>query len=302
VTTNSHGHRKSSGPRELLILSGKGGTGKTTVAAGLAAVAVKDGIPLLSVDCDVDAANLHLLLRPRALKTDVFVGGDLAVVDPELCTQCGLCRQHCAFGALSETFSVNPLACEGCGVCTLVCPAGAVRLEPRESGLKHESETEYGPMVYARLFPGEGNSGKLVAEVRKMARELAARHGTRLILSDGPPGLGCPVISAVTGVDLALIVAEPSVSAHHDLLRTLDVCRHFGVEAVVAVNKADLYPGGTTRIARDCEKQGLDVVAEIPFSTEVAEATAQARPVGGDGPAARAIRNLWRLLRSRLFG
>jgi MinD superfamily P-loop ATPase len=286
---------------ELLTLSGKGGTGKTTVAAALIVAAGGDGLPVLAADCDVDAANLHLLLRPRPVRSEVFVGGDLAVIDPERCTRCGACREHCRFGALADPPAVNSLSCEGCGVCVLVCPSGAARLEPRESGTKYESETAFGPMVHARLFPGQGNSGKLVAEVRKMARELGARRGSRLIVSDGPPGLGCQVISAVTGVDLVLIVAEPSVTAHHDLLRTADVCRHFGVRAVIAVNKADLYAKGTARIIEDCANRGLEVLGEIPFSREIAQATADARPLSGNGPAASAIRILWSRLRSRLL-
>jgi MinD superfamily P-loop ATPase len=286
---------------EVVVLSGKGGTGKTTVAAALIAYAAAAGVRVLATDCDVDAANLHLLMQPEVTATDGFIGGDVATVDLERCTGCGVCIEHCAFGAMASGGQVDAMSCEGCGVCTIMCPEGAVVLVQRETGVKHRCETAYGPMVYARLHPGHGNSGKLVAEVRRSAREVAAERGVEVIISDGPPGLGCPVISAVTGADLALVITEPSVSAHHDLLRTLDMCSHFGVRAVVAVNKADINPEATRLIEADCAEREIEVLGRIPFSDEVVTSIAQARPLSGDGPAARAVRELWGRLRTTVL-
>ncbi|MDP2871179.1 MAG: ATP-binding protein [Bacillota bacterium] len=287
---------------EVVVLSGKGGTGKTTVAAALIARAAAHGVRVLATDCDVDAANLHLLLHPETVSSEPFIGGDVAAVDTSSCTGCDACSDHCAFGAMAPDHQVSALSCEGCGVCVIVCPAGAVQLVPKENGTVYRCETAYGPMVHARLHPGQGNSGKLVAEVRRSGRELARRRGATLIISDGPPGLGCPVLSAVTGADLALVVTEPSASAHHDLLRTLAVCAHFAVPAVVAVNKADIYPGGVRLIESDCRERGVEVIGRMPFSREVAESTAQARPLEGKGPAAEAMGELWRRVHGILCG
>jgi MinD superfamily P-loop ATPase len=285
---------------EIVVLSGKGGTGKTTVAAALITRASAGGARVAVTDCDVDAANLHLLLHPVPVASEPFMGGDMAVVDAALCAgDCGGgCVSHCSFGAIGPGGRVDALSCEGCGVCALVCPLGAVKLVPKETGVIYRSETAYGRMVHARMQPGQGNSGKLVAEVRRLGRELADQHKASIIISDGPPGLGCPVLSSVTGATLALVVAEPSLSARHDLVRTLAVCGQFGVPAVVALNKSDLSPDMASLIESDCRERGVDIIGHIPFSREVAESTAQARPLGGVGPAARALDELWQRISS----
>lgn len=287
---------------ELVILSGKGGTGKTTVAASLAALAQRSGTGAVSVDCDVDASNLHLVLGPIVESTNDFVGGSIAVVDPAECTGCGLCETKCLFEAISAAGLVDPYSCEGCGVCALICPASAVQLVPSVTGKLYSGQSPWGSVVWAALRPGAGNSGKLTAEVRKAARDKAARVQATLIVSDGPPGLGCPVISALTGADMALLVTEPSVSGFHDLDRVAGLCAHFGVPVGVAINKADVNPAKTEAIAAWCEEHGIEVLAEIPFDPAVPASIGQGRPLveataAAHSRGALAITELWERLR-----
>ncbi len=213
--------------RQLTVISGKGGTGKTTLVAAFASLAT--GAVL--ADCDVDAADLHLIMDPEVVEKSDFFGPRLAEIDPGKCTECGACRERCRFLAVDERFRVVQDRCEGCGVCALVCPAGAVRLVERRSGVALASKSRFGPMAHAELEPGGEASGKLVSAVLQNARELAEREGRRLILVDGPPGTGCPVIASLGGADLALLVTEPTPSGHHDLERVLGVCEHFRVSA-----------------------------------------------------------------------
>jgi MinD superfamily P-loop ATPase len=282
--------------REIVVLSGKGGTGKTVVVASLAALAENKVL----CDCDVDAANLHLVLQPTVRETHEFWGLKVAVIDQEVCTGCGLCLDVCRFDAIEE-FQVDPLACEGCGFCLHVCPEQAVTMVDSLEGHWYVSDTRYGPLVHARLGAGQENSGKLVAAVRQKARAIAKDKGSAYVLSDGPPGIGCPVISSLSGAELALIVSEPSLSAIHDLERVLAVCRHFGVEALVCINKYDLDEENSRRIEDYCREAGIDVGAKIPFDTVVSDSITQGVPVVefGDGVVSERMEELWKAVAAR---
>jgi MinD superfamily P-loop ATPase len=277
--------------KELVIISGKGGTGKTSVAASLALLA-HDAV---LVDADVDAADMHLLAQPEILHEEDFFGGSKAVINLDLCTGCGLCREHCAFDAISEDFVIKHIGCEGCGVCVHICPEKAIDFPKSLSGRWFVSNTRLGPMVHARLGIAEENSGKLVALVRGKGRELAKEHGTDLILTDGPPGIGCPVIAAVTGASAVLIVTEPTVSGSHDMERTAQLARHFNVPTLVVVNKDDLNPQVFTQIARYAEDNQMTFLGGIPYDQDVTRAMVAGKCVVefSSGPAAAAIKKLW---------
>jgi len=286
---------------ELVVISGKGGTGKTTVVGAIAALA-RDKVV---ADCDVDAADLHLLLRPKVEKTIVYEGSELAEIDAGLCTGCGECRKACRFDAILEEggkFRVDPLSCEGCGACVHACPVGAMELRPRLSGWIHVSRTPYGTLVHGELRPGEETSGKLVTQVKMRARELARLEGAKTLLVDGAPGIGCPVIASLSGAHVALVVTEPSLSALHDLERVVEVARHFRAKIYLAINKADLSPELTTQIEGYAEKEGLPVLGRIPYDEGVVRAQVAGRPAveDGDSPAARGLRALWERLAEKL--
>jgi len=210
--------------KEVVILSGKGGTGKTSIVGSFAAIAKNK----VMADCDVDAADLHLLLAPSVKEEKEFRSGQVAVIDEEKCTQCGLCQDVCRFDAITD-FEVDPISCEGCGFCSHICPVEAISMKESLSGFWFTSNTKYGPLVHARLGIAQENSGKLVALVRQRAKEIAESDGLDYIISDGPPGIGCPVISSLSGANLALLVTEPTLSGIHDLERVLGVCHHFGI-------------------------------------------------------------------------
>ncbi|MHC1589478.1 MAG: ATP-binding protein [Candidatus Hecatellaceae archaeon] len=287
--------------KELVVVSGKGGTGKTSITASLAALASKAGLKLTLADCDVEASNLPLLLNPEARREEAFSGSKVASIDLEKCTRCMVCEENCRFKAIKE-FKVDELLCEGCGVCVQLCPAEAVKLKDRDSGRLYASETRYGPLIHARLNPGEANSGKLVTLVRYRARQVAAERGGQIILSDGPPGIGCPVISSITGVDFALLVAEPTVSGLHDLRRILELVRHFKeVKPMVAVNMWNVNPKVSEEISVFCFNEGLELVGKIAFDGTVAEAAAGRKPVVEYAPRCKAseeLRKLWGRVKS----
>jgi len=285
--------------KQLTIISGKGGTGKTTLVASLAALAQQ---PVL-VDCDVDAADLHLLLRPQVKQKHDFFGGSKAVIDSDECTRCGVCAGVCRYRAISpDPFRVDPVLCEGCGVCVDLCPVQAIHEREQLAGRWYESSTAFGPMMHAELFPGQDNSGKLVAEIRKRAVEVAAANDHELVIVDGPPGVGCPVISALTGVDAALLITEPSPSGLHDLERVLELTRHFDIQAMVAINKADLAPDLVARIRQAVGKLAVPVLGELPYDTAAVAAMVAGQPVvtHSNGPLATAIDGVWRQVRRRL--
>jgi MinD superfamily P-loop ATPase len=286
--------------KELVVISGKGGTGKTTILASFAALAGRTAL----ADCDVDAPDLCLLLHPEINHQEEFRGGQLAVIDQERCLRCGRCREVCRFEAITPGFSVEPLDCEGCGACRVVCPAEATELRERVAGDWFRGQTKYGPMVYARLRPAEENSGKLVALVRKQARVQAERDGIELLLTDGPPGIGCPVIATLGNADLALIVTEPTPSGMHDLERALALCSHFRVPAAVCVNKFDLNPGLEAKIHEFCAESQIAVTQSVPFDESVTKAIQQGVPLVeyDRGTASRAVAAVWREVINQLAG
>jgi len=277
--------------KEVVVISGKGGTGKTTVVASLA-VLVRSKV---MVDCDVDAADLDLLLKPVTQKRHEFWSGQKAVIDEEKCTQCGLCQDVCRFAAITDEFRVDPVSCEGCGFCYHVCPIEAIVMQDNLSGNWFVSETKYGPLVHARLGIAQENSGKLVAMVRQQAKLIAEKQGLDYILSDGPPGIGCPVISSLSGVNLAVIITEPTLSGIHDLDRVIGVCQHFGVRPTVGINKYDINETNSRQIENYCQSRSIEVAARIPYDNVVTEALVQEVPVVeySDNGVSRQIKTLW---------
>jgi MinD superfamily P-loop ATPase len=285
--------------KQLTILSGKGGTGKTTITASFAVLA-KNAVV---ADCDVDAPDLHMLLHPKIVETQEFKGSKLAIIDEETCVECGLCREKCRFSAVTEDFKINPFACEGCGVCVIVCPVNAITLSERVSGHAYISKTENGFMAHAMLSPGEANSGKLVTLVRQNAKILAEREHSDLVIIDGSPGIGCPVIASVTGVDAGLVVAEPTLSGIHDLERALQLLAHFGVPPFVCVNMYDINKDNTEKIVSFCKENGIEFVGKIPFNPLVTEAMVNGKPIvkyASESDVAREIQRVWETILSAL--
>jgi MinD superfamily P-loop ATPase len=281
--------------KQLTVISGKGGTGKTTLVASFAVLAENKVI----ADCDVDAPDLHLLLHPKIIKKQEFKGLKVADMDKSKCIECGSCAEACRFNAIADTASgnvVNPARCEGCGVCVFVCPQEAITLKERVSGYTFISETKYGTMVHAQLNIAEEASGKLVTVVRNTAQKIAEEEDCEVILIDGSPGIGCPVIASLAGVDLALIVTEPTMSGQHDLRRILDVAQHFGIASTVCINKYDINEENTRRITEFCLQRDVEVVGTIPFDPVVTEAMVAGTPVVefSDANVSHAIKGMWK--------
>lgn len=276
----------------LAVVSGKGGTGKTVFTGAVARICTR---PRVMVDCDVDAANLELLLKPEVLERKDFYGMAAACIDPALCTACGICSDACRFDAIRNdhgSFTVDPDRCEGCGVCRLVCPAGAVSMQPRVVGEIFYSQTSYGNLVHARLAPGAANSGLLVSEIKKLA--LSRNGDCDLMLIDGPPGIGCPLIATITGTDHVLVVTEPSVSGLHDLERVVRVSQSLRTRVSVVINKHDLNSRMSERIREFCRSEGLMYRGGIPYDEGVMEAVRMGRPVTEYPiPASEAITTIW---------
>lgn len=254
--------------KSLAVISGKGGTGKTSITASLAWLAQ----PVVVADGDVDAADLHMLLKPEVKEKGAFIAGFTAIIDRELCTECGECVRACEFDAIDKSINIDPISCEGCGVCEFVCPHGAIRMEAADCGEWFVSRTAVGPMAHARLHPGKENSGRLVSLVRKKAADLGQENNLDLIIIDGPPGVGCPVIASIGGVDCVLVVTEPTLAGFHDCERVLDLAKHFKVPALVLINKSDLNNGIADQIAEASAKRGVKVVGRIPYITEFTKA------------------------------
>ncbi len=281
--------------KTLTVISGKGGTGKTSLTACLAALAKSR----ILVDADVDAADLHLVIPPKIRKQEAFLGGKTAVIDPQRCTACGDCRQRCRFDAIDDDFMVNRLACEGCGVCVYFCPAGAIDFPQQVCGQWFVSDTNYGPMVHARLGIAQENSGLLVNLLRREARQIAEQAGYELILVDGPPGIGCPVISSVVDTDGVLVISEPTMSGLHDLKRVNDLAAFLKVPAMACINKHDINPEMSDRIIAYAQEKNMKHVGDIPYDRDMTAAMVAKKPlvIFSDGKAARAVRSIWENVR-----
>jgi len=296
------------GAKELVVISGKGGTGKTSIVASFAALADK----AVLADCDVDAADLHLVLEPEIVRRESFSGGKRAQIESGRCSACGECERLCQFDAISSygpgqgrkarTFRVDPIACEGCGVCAWFCPEKAIELEPAVNGEWFVSTTRHGPMVHAKLGVAEENSGKLVSLVREEARRLSEQHDADLIIVDGSPGIGCPVIASITGASLALVVTEPTVSGLHDLDRVAALTKHFSVPALVCINKWDLNPQLASQIERQVHRHGLGVAGRVRYDRAVTDAQIRRQAVVEyqKNGCAQDVRAIWAAVSAKL--
>ncbi|MGA7876957.1 MAG: 4Fe-4S binding protein [Desulfoferrobacter sp.] len=287
--------------REVVIISGKGGTGKTSLTGAFAHLANNKVI----CDLDVDAPDLHLLLSPSHQREEEFWSGYEARIDSDLCDRCGICASMCQFGAIHENdngFMVDPLRCEGCKVCVAFCPAEAIEFPQKQCGHWYLSSTRFGPMVHAQLFPGEENSGRLVMVLKQQARELAKARDIDLVLCDGAPGIGCPVISSLSGTHLAVAVTEPTPSGRHDLERVADLCKHFRVGFAVIINKYDLNPDETNRIEAFCRERGYPLVAHLPHDPVVTQAMVQTQVVTElpETDFSRELRRTWKRIEDLL--
>ena len=283
--------------KQLTVISGKGGTGKTTITAAFAALAQNH----VMCDGDVDAADLHLILTPQIKRKDKFYGGRAPSLDRDKCNECGICMEVCRFDAI-HNFTIDPISCEGCGLCMHACPSEAIKMEQKFSGYWFVSDTRFGTMVHAKLGIAEENSGKLVTLVRQQARLIAEDENRDLIIIDGPPGIGCPVIAALTGVTLVLAVTEPTLSGIHDLERVLDVARHFNVPAMVCVNKCDINPENTRKVEDYCQDKNIAVVGEIPYDPVVTRAMVEGQAVVeyDSGIVAEIIKKMWEKIEAKL--
>ena len=284
--------------KQLTMISGKGGTGKTSITAAFASLA-KNAV---FADCDVDAADLHLILTPNVKKTIIFHGLKIASVDKDICTDCKKCCEHCRFDAIDEDINIIKGSCEGCGVCEYVCPVDAVQMVDRDSGFSYISETRFGPMAHAMLKTAEEASGKLVTIVRNNAKTLAEEKKRDLIIIDGPPGIGCPVIASISDVDFVLVVTEPTLSAIHDLERILGVAYHFKIPAVVCINKYDINLDNTKKIESYCKSNNIDIVGKLPYDNIVTEAIVHGKTVVefSNGNFSNMIIDMWEDIRRRL--
>ncbi len=294
--------------KQIVVISGKGGTGKTVITASLAALAENK----VMADCDVDAADLHLLLQPDIKVRDVFKSGTTARINQGLCIQCGQCHSICRFSAINKFkspedhedfyFQIDPVSCEGCGFCYHVCPVKAIYMEENSSGEWFISDTRFGPMVHARLGIAEENSGKLVSLVRQKAEELAKKNNSDWVIIDGAPGIGCPVIASLSGVDCALVVTEPTFSGKHDALRVIEVSKHFGVLTKVVINKYDLNPEVSEKIVEACAANDVQVIGKVSFDKRVVQTMVEGKTVieGEDGKPKREIIEIWDRLKKEI--
>ena len=285
--------------KQITILSGKGGTGKTTITACFAALSEN----ALFADCDVDASNLHLLLNPNVKETMDFKGLNVAEIDSTKCIECGKCVELCRFNAI-EDFKVDPIHCEGCKVCVVNCPVQAIEFNERVCGHAYISETKYGPMSHARLIPGMENSGKLVTLVRQNASKLAEEMAKDLVLVDGSPGIGCPVIASIANIDGAVVVVEPTLSGIHDLKRAVELLDHFEVTPFVIVNKYDINEENTMDLEKYCIENSIVLLGKVPFDSTVTKAMVQGVPVvefDSKADSSKAITKIWERFKEHLL-
>lgn len=260
--------------KQITVVSGKGGTGKTTFVSALAVLMENKVI----ADCDVDASNLHLVIDPVVVNKETFVSGKVYSIDKNKCIECGKCITYCRFSAISDDYVIDSFSCEHCGLCEKICPVDAIITQPREAGEWYVSNSRYGVFIHAELNAGEENSGKLVTKVREEAKKYAQKEGKEFILIDGPPGVGCPVIASITGVDIVVIVTEPSMSGLHDLKRVLELIDYFRITPVVVINKYDLNIENSKLIEEFCEKRKIEIIAKIPYTKQIVDSIVKGIP------------------------
>jgi len=287
--------------KQITIISGKGGTGKTTLASSFIKLAREQ----VAVDCDVDAANLHIMLSPTVRESNDFIGGAVASVTGE-CIQCGKCEELCRFAAIKDSLSdikIDPLTCEGCGVCVEVCPVDAIELNSQKQGSYFISDTEFCPMVHAKLDPGAENSGLLVARIRNIAEDIAIENEKKAIIIDGAPGIGCAVIASLNGVDYALIVTEPTLSGISDFKKAHEVTKFFNIETFACINKADLNEENCRIISKYCRDNGLILLGEIPYDEGVPKALSARQFIIDvpESPAGKKIVEFWKKIKEKLY-
>lgn len=288
--------------KELVIISGKGGTGKTSITAALSGLAQNH----VMVDCDVDAADMHLILHPKVEKTTEFYSGKQAEINQELCKQCGKCAELCKFDAIDkidDKYVVNEIGCEGCGVCYFNCPHNAMTFEEVKSGDWFESNTRFGKLIHAKLGIAEENSGKLVSEIRNHARIIANKNKKDLIIVDGSPGIGCPVIASISGANLVLIVTEPTMSGIHDAQRVIELTKHFKIPASICINKYDINPELASQMEDFCKDNDIPVLGKIPYSKEFTNAMIKGKTVIENEPQSDIsckIKAMWKTINAKL--
>jgi len=295
--------------KELVILSGKGGTGKTSVSAAFAHLSSlsNNGHATVLVDADVDASNLELVLKPDVIEKNEFKSSSVAVVDQEKCRACGICYDVCRFNAIDfgdGKYRIDPIACEGCKSCVYQCPHKAIHMQRQLDGYWFHSQSRFGHLFHAHLLPAMENSGKLVTLVKQQGRLFAREGDARLIIVDGPPGIGCPVIAAASGANLVLIIVEPTMSGMHDMQRALETVNHFGIKALVCINKSDVNPQGVRDIKDYCQKENVNIVGEVRFDKKVTEAMVNGEPVTAfdvQSSASQDLLAVWQQLEKRLF-
>ena len=284
--------------KQLTVISGKGGTGKTTLTACFASVAKKS----VFADCDVDAADLHLILEPKIRKKQLFYGLKIASINKDKCIKCMKCYNNCRFDAITEEIELKSESCEGCKLCEYVCPEDAIKMVDRESGYSYISDTRFGPMVHANLKTAEEASGKLVTVVRENAKKIAEERNKEIVIIDGPPGISCPVISAISGVDLVLVVTEPTISAILDLKRVIGVSNHFKIKSIVCINKYDINLKNTKKIEEFCSKKNIEIVGKIPYDTVFTKALIHKKNIieYSKGETSEKVVDMWNEIEKKL--
>jgi MinD superfamily P-loop ATPase len=280
---------------EIAVISGKGGTGKSSISAAFATL---NGNVVLA-DCDVDAANLYLIFNPTHEEENIYISGHKAFIDHSLCTNCRLCIDYCRFDAISlinDNVSISEIACDGCVLCSRICPEKAIRMVANDKSRMYSGSFRNGKMVFGRLAPGEENSGKLVNMVREKAKQTAKENGLETIIIDGPPGIGCPVISTITGVSKVVIVTEPTISGLHDMQRTVGIVQKFNLRACVIINKYDLNLSMSAKIKSWCKENNITMAGVLPFDINMVKAMVQGKSVTEFNPdinISKKIKTIW---------
>ena len=285
--------------KEIVIISGKGGTGKTSIIAAFASLVENKVL----CDADVDAADLHLIMDPEVKEHHDFESGHTAIINQDKCTECGLCRDLCRWDAISEDFVVDSIECEGCGVCYYFCPEKAIDFPLNTCGEWYLSETRFGPMAHARLGIAEENSGKLVTLIRQEGKKLAEKNNLDLLLTDGPPGIGCPVIASMGGAAAVLIVTEPTVSGRHDMERVAELAAFFKIPAMMCVNKFDLNPSAGEAIEAFARERDISVIGRVPFDPVFTKAMVQGKTIvefDSQSEGCVAVKSIWETVAQRL--